>query len=64
MPGRNPPFYCTLTLIAMQGHQKNKDKGHDEPGGIELIFSRWVSVCVSVLHMKDRMDVITFILPY
>ena len=25
--GRSPPLYCTLTLIAMQGHQKNsKDK--------------------------------------
>ena len=36
MSGRNPPSYCTLTLIAMQGHQQkgrqnntssnNKDK--------------------------------------
>ena len=36
MSGRNPPLYCTLTLIAMQGHQQkgrqnntssnNKDK--------------------------------------
>ena len=25
--GRSPPLYCTLTLITMQGHQKNsKDK--------------------------------------
>ena len=23
MSGRSPPLYCTLTLIAMQGHQKN-----------------------------------------
>ena len=23
MSGRNPPLYCTITLIAMQGHQKN-----------------------------------------
>ena len=23
MSGRNPPLYCTFTLIAMQGHQKN-----------------------------------------
>ena len=23
MSGRNPPLYCTLTLLAMQGHQKN-----------------------------------------
>ena len=23
MSGRNPPSYCTLTLIAMQGHQQN-----------------------------------------
>ena len=22
MSGRNPPSYCTLTLIAMQGHQQ------------------------------------------
>ena len=38
MSGRNPPLYCTLTLIAMQGHQqkgrqnstssKNKDKSN------------------------------------
>ena len=24
--GRSPPLYCTLTLIAMQGHQKNSEK--------------------------------------
>ena len=23
MSGRSPPLYCTLTLIAMQGYQKN-----------------------------------------
>ena len=23
MSGRNPPSYCRLTLIAMQGHQQN-----------------------------------------
>ena len=23
MSGRSPPLYCTLTLIVMQGHQKN-----------------------------------------
>ena len=23
MSGRSPPLYCTFTLIAMQGHQKN-----------------------------------------
>ena len=38
MSGRNPPSYCTLTLIAMQGHQQkgrqnntssnNKDKSN------------------------------------
>ena len=38
MSGRNPPLYCTLTLIAMQGHQQkgrqtntssnNKDKSN------------------------------------
>ena len=27
IPGRSPPLYCTLTLIAMQGHQtKSKNK--------------------------------------
>ena len=27
MSGRSPPLYCTLTLIAMQGHQtKSKNK--------------------------------------
>ena len=25
MSGRTPPLYCTLTLIAMQGHQKNSE---------------------------------------
>ena len=29
MSGRNPPSYCTLTLIAMQGHQQ---KGHQQKG--------------------------------
>ena len=24
MSGRNPPSYCTLTLIAMQGHQQKE----------------------------------------
>ena len=23
IPGRSPPFYCTLTLISMQGHQNH-----------------------------------------
>ena len=32
MSERNPPLYCTITLIAMQGHQKNKDKRHDKLG--------------------------------
>ena len=26
MSGRSPPLYCTFTLIAMQGHQKNIKK--------------------------------------
>ena len=26
MSGRRPPLYCTFTLIAMQGHQKNVRK--------------------------------------
>ena len=31
MSGRDPPLYCTLTLIAMQGHRpKQKDKTHDK----------------------------------
>ena len=31
MSERNPSPYCTLALIAMQGHTKqNKDKEHDE----------------------------------
>ena len=30
MSGRSPPLYCTLTLIAMQGHQKRKEKKRKE----------------------------------
>ena len=26
MSGRNPPSYCTLTLIAMQGHHQQKGR--------------------------------------
>ena len=32
MSERNPPLYCTITLIAMQEHQTNKDKRHDKLG--------------------------------
>ena len=28
--GRSPPLYCTLTLLAMQGHQKRKEKKRKE----------------------------------
>ena len=30
IPGRNPPLYCTLTLIAMQGHQTKTIPKHFE----------------------------------
>ena len=26
MSGKSPPFYCTLTLIAMQGHQTKQEQ--------------------------------------
>ena len=32
MSGRNQLLYCTLTLIAMQGHQQSIDKRHDDLG--------------------------------
>ena len=28
--GRSPPLYCTLTLIAMQGHHKNSETKHHQ----------------------------------
>ena len=44
--GRSPPLYCTLTLIAMQGHQKNsKDK-------------TVVVVCVTSSNNKDEPNTI------
>ena len=41
MSGRNPPLYCTSTSIAMQGHQTNEDKRHDELG-LQLNLLHWV----------------------
>ena len=32
MSGRSPPLYCTLTSIAMQGHQKNSKNKTDNVG--------------------------------
>ena len=46
MSERRPPLYCTLTLIAMQGHQKNiktKQRQRSTP-------SHMVAVIYSVLH--------------
>ena len=31
MSGRNPPSYCTLTLIAMQGHQQKGRQNDTSP---------------------------------
>ena len=30
IPGGKPPLYCTLTLIAMQGHQTKQNKMHGD----------------------------------
>ena len=40
MSGRNPPLYCTLALIAMQGHQ-NRDKRHDN-SRYDSFFLSWI----------------------
>ena len=59
MSRRNPPLYCTLTSIAMQGHQ-NRGKRHNESGqsSIFYIASRigWVSalqVCMVITYNKS-----------
>ena len=42
MSGRNPPLYCTLTLIAMQGHQA-KQRQETRCAWMQLIF---VTLCL------------------
>ena len=37
MSGRSPPLYCTLTLIAMQGHQ-TKSKNETETSNMVVII--------------------------
>ena len=52
MSGRNPPLYCRITLIAMQGHQQSIDKRHDHFGSRigwvsmkeKEIFESWMDV--------------------
>ena len=38
MSGRNLPLYCTLTLIAMQGHQAKQRQKDDEPGYSSILL--------------------------
>ena len=41
MSGRNPPSYCTLTLIAMQGHQEKGRQNNTSSNNKDcLVFLR------------------------
>ena len=53
---RNPPLYCcTLTLIAIQGHQ-NRDKRHDEPGYSSILLHWvWDRMGVSTTGIRTRL---------
>ena len=46
MSGRNPPLYCTFTLLAIQGHQTKQRQRNDEPG-----YNRigWVSAPSTII---------------
>ena len=67
MSGRNPPSYCTLTLIAMQGHQQkgrhvivhvNSLNKKDPPTALTVLA---VNVPLLLLYRKD--DLLNISLP-
>ena len=57
MPGRSPPLYCTLTLIAMQGHQtKNKSN--------MVVITYFIMICVAVRRALFEFDALRFMMPW
>ena len=50
MSGRSPPLYCTLTLIAMQGHQKNSKNKNN----LVHLSSNTVVVIYCCIGYKDK----------
>ena len=50
MSGRSPPLYCTLTLIAKQGHQKNSKTKNN----VVHLSSNMVVIIYCYIGCKDK----------
>ena len=64
MPGRSPPLYCTLTLIAMKGHQtkaKTKQKICSTSSNMVVIIY-FVVMCVAVRRTLFEFDTRRFMM--
>ena len=57
MPGSSPPSYCTLTLIAIQGHQ-TKSKSN------MVVITYFVVICVAVRRALFEFDTLHFMVPW
>ena len=57
MPGRSPPLYCTLTLIAMQGHQTKRKSNM-------VVITYFVVICVAVRRALFEFDTVRFMMPW
>ena len=52
--GRSPPLYCTFTLIAMQGSQKNSLKKQKTPSHMVVIIYCYIGCENEVTTLKRR----------
>ena len=57
MPGRSPPLYYTLTLIAMQGHQTKSESNM-------VVITYLVVMCVAVRRALFEFDTLRFMMPW
>ena len=57
MPGRSPPLYCALTLIAMQGHQTKSKLNM-------VVITYFVVICVTVRRALFEFDTLRFMMPW
>ena len=55
MSWENPPLYCTLALIARQGHQQSTDKRPDELGLQLIFFKKNLNIPQSGEKMSKRL---------
>ena len=50
MSGRSPPLYCTFTLFAMQGHQKNVKKKTETVVSCFSHSAYWLPTRIKLLY--------------